>query len=220
MGRHKKSLDEKLERIRRDPFKCDEFIIADAKDGDMGFGLTAPGPCQTNRGEGAEKSEVRWKTLQDYRDQIRAVIDQGIVDLVLLSTSNLEQVGIHEGSFIGSSVTPAARANDTTDIWVVRGGKYTNVPSRPFRTTTIDHIKYGRLEEDHSKPVEGADLGLYSITFTNDLDCDRQSLSSFREFRLEAEKKHFRYFLEVFNPNTDPGIPICRWRGCANHLIA
>ncbi len=206
MIRGKKSLDEKLERIRRDPFKCDEFIIADAKDGDMGFGLTAPGPCRINRGKRAEKSGSRWKTLQDYRDQIRAVIDQSIVDVVLLSTSNLEQLGIKEGRFFESSVTPAARANDTTDIWVVRGGKYTNFPSRPFRTTTIDHIKYGRLEEDHSKPIEGADLGLYSITFTNDLDWDRRSLSSFRDFRLEAEKKRFRYFLEVFNPNIDPGI--------------
>ena len=206
MDRMRKRLDEKLERIRRDPSRCDEFIIADAKDADMGFGLTAPGPFRPKRGQGSEETGGRWKTLEDYRDQIRAVIDQDIVDVVLLSASNLEQVAMKESRFFESSVTPAARANDTTDIWMVRGGRYAEFPSRPFRTATIDHIKYGRLEEDHSKPVTGADLGLYSVTFTNDLDWDHQALSSFREFRLEAERKHFRYFLEVFNPNVDPGM--------------
>jgi hypothetical protein len=54
--------------------------------------------------------------------------------------------------------------------------------------------------------VTGADLGLYSVTFTNQLDHDLASLEAFHEFRLEAERKKFRYFLEVFNPNVDPGM--------------
>jgi hypothetical protein len=45
---------------------------------------------------------------------------------------------------------------------------------------------------------------LYSITFNNDPELDRQSLEAFKEFRLEAERKGFRYFLEVFDPNV-PG---------------
>ena len=52
----------------------------------------------------------------------------------------------------------------------------------------------------------GADLGLYSITFTNNLDEEHQALREFQDFRLEAERKGFRYFLEVFNPNVEPGI--------------
>jgi hypothetical protein len=45
------------------------------------------------------------------------------------------------------------------------------------------------------------DLGLYSLTFTNDLDGDVASLEAFREFRVDAAANDFHYFLEVFNPN-------------------
>ena len=38
-----KSLDEKLARIAADP-SCNDFILADAKDADMAFGVRAPGP--------------------------------------------------------------------------------------------------------------------------------------------------------------------------------
>jgi len=49
-------------------------------------------------------------------------------------------------------------------------------------------------------------LGLYSVTFNNDVDSDLRTLESFRAFRLEAEQKRFRYFLEVFNPNVEAGL--------------
>ena len=38
-----KSLDRKLAAIHADPSGCKEFIIADAKDADMGFSIGAPG---------------------------------------------------------------------------------------------------------------------------------------------------------------------------------
>jgi len=38
-----KSLDRKLAAIHADPSGCREFIIADAKDADMAFGVGAPG---------------------------------------------------------------------------------------------------------------------------------------------------------------------------------
>ena len=60
-----------------------------------------------------------------------------------------------------------------------------------------------RVEHDHA----GADLGLYSVTFTNNAERDHKTLRIFRDFRLHAEKKKFRYFLEVFNPNVDARIP-------------
>jgi len=203
-----KRLDRKLADIHADPHGSREFIIADAKDADMAFGITAPGPERQACKHGFNESEGCYKTLEDYREQIRSVIRQDLVDIVLLSASNLEKLGMKEGLFADSEITPAARANDTTDVWVVRGGKYpTDYPSRSFRTATLDHIKYGRLTEDHSQPVQGADLGLYSITYTNNLEYDHQALMAFQDFRIEAEKKKFRYFLEVFNPNVDPGIP-------------
>lgn len=203
-----KTLDQKLANIHADPHGAKDFIIADAKDADMAFGVTAPGPQRGSCRHGYNESEGCWKTLEDYRRQIREVITQGIVDIVLVSASNLEQLAMREKLFANSAITPAARANDTSDIWAVRGGKYpTHHPSRSFRTATLSHIKYGRLEDNQHKPFIGADLGLYSITFTNDIDWDYKALQDFNQFRLEAEQANFRYFLEVFNPNVDPGIP-------------
>ena len=63
-------------------------------------------------------------TLEDFRAQIRDVVRQGIVDIMLLSASNVEILAMEERLFENSAVTPAARANDTSDIWAVRGGKY------------------------------------------------------------------------------------------------
>jgi hypothetical protein len=185
-----------------------DFIIADAKDGDMAYGITAPGLQRGACRHGYNESEGCWKTLTQYREQIRAVIAQDIVDIVLLSASNVEQLAIKEQLFDNSAITPAARANDTSDVWAVRGGKYpTEHPSRSFRSATIDHIKYGCLTDDHGRPFTGADLGLYSITFTNNIDWDYKALQDFHDFRIEAERKGFRYFLEIFNPNVNPGIP-------------
>ncbi len=37
-----KTLTTKLERLRQEP-RCNTFILADAKDADMAFGIAAPG---------------------------------------------------------------------------------------------------------------------------------------------------------------------------------
>lgn len=215
-----KSLDRKLRAIHADPHGCKEFIIADAKDADMAFGIAAPGP---NRAgvcpHGFNETEGCYRTLTDYLQQIREVVAQGLVDIMLLSASNLEKLAMEEKLFANSPITPAARANDTSDVWVVRGGKYPSLPSRSFRTADLDHIKYGRLVDNYDAPPLGADLGLYSITYTNNLDWDYKALEDFHDFRLEAEKKKFRYFLEVFNPNVDPGIPAKQVSGFVNDQI-
>jgi len=214
-------LDQKIANLLAGSTSPRDFIIADAKDADMAFGVTAPGPQRGTCRHGFNESEGCWKTLDDYLTQIREVIRQDIVDIMLLSASNLERLAMKEGLFRDSAITPAARANDTSDVWAVRGGKYpTDHPSRAFRTATLDHIKYGRITEDHSKPHTGADLGLYSITFTNNIDWDYRALQEFHDFRLEAEKKRFRYFLEVFNPNVNPGIPDRAVAGFLNdHIV-
>jgi DhnA family fructose-bisphosphate aldolase class Ia len=48
---------------------------------------------------------------------------------------------------------------------------------------------------------KNTDLGLYSITFNNDLEHDYASLEHFSAFREDAASHKFKYFLEVFNPN-------------------
>jgi hypothetical protein len=216
-----KRLDQKIANILAGSTSPNDFIIADAKDADMAFGVTAPGPQRGTCRHGYNESEGCWKTLEDYLGQIREVIRQDIVDIVLLSASNLERLAMQEGLFRDSAITPAARANDTSDVWAVRGGRYpTDHPSRAFRTATLDHIKYGRISTDHTRPHAGADLGLYSITFTNNIDWDYKALQDFHEFRIEAEAKKFRYFLEVFNPNVNPGIPDKTVAGFLNdHIV-
>jgi hypothetical protein len=80
-------------------------------------------------------------------------------------------------------------------------------PAQTFRTATIDQIQCGKIECDRTGgDFPGANLGLYSVTFVNNLEQDRETLLAFRHFREEAERKKFRYFLEVFDPNIVSGI--------------
>ncbi len=191
-----KSLDRKLARIVADS-SCRDFIVADAKDADMAFGLAAPG-----RSPESYAGEARFRTLDEFRQQIREITAQGLVDVMLMSASSNEVLTINERLFDNSRVTPAVRANDATDIWLASGtGYYSRQPSQPFRTATIDHIQCGRVECEPGQRRLGADLGLYSITLNNDADLDRRTLDAYRAFRIEAETKGFRHFLEVFDPN-------------------
>lgn len=194
-----KSLDVKLARILADR-SCRDFILADAKDADMAFGLSAPG-----RSPEHHAGEARFRTLDEYRQLMRQIVAQGLVDIMLISASSNEVLTIRERLFDRSHVTPAVRANDTTDIWLAGGtGGYAEEPSRPFRTATLDQIMCGKVECRSDERRLGADLGLYSITLNNQTELDRQTLEAYRQFRIEAEAKGFRHFLEVFSPNA-PG---------------
>src|SRR5581483_2119400 len=129
------------------------------------------------------------------------IVEQGLVDIMLMSASTSEALTIHRRIFDQSAVTPAARVNDTTDIHIVRGARYPAEPSLPFRTATLDHIQCGHADCAAEERHRGAHLGLYSITFNNDSVLDREALEQYKQFRLEAERKAFRHFLEVFDPN-------------------
>lgn len=212
-----KSLDAKLAEIKAQPASR-AFILADAKDADMAFGVRAPGPRSylSRRGERPARfspevwtrDEYGYRNLPEFLDIIREVVHQELVDILLMSAYVNEQLTIKEGLFRNSQITPAARANDATDVWAVRHGCYTAEPAQPFRTATIDQIQCGKLECDRSgSEFPGANLGLYSVTFVNDLDQDRETQLAFKAFREEAERKKFRYFLEVFDPNVDSGVP-------------
>lgn len=196
-----KSLDQKLAAIHADPSGSKEFILADAKDADMAFGIGAPGLSPE-----MHAGEVRVRTLAEYREQIREIARQGIVDIMLMSASTNDVLTIQERLFENSHITPAARANDTSDIFVARGGGYVLEPSRPFRTAALDHIQCGHVECRPEERVLGANLGLYSITFNNRLDEDLWAIEEYRKFRLEAEAKGFRHFLELFDPNSSSNL--------------
>lgn len=191
-----KSLDAKLERIHADPHGAKDFILADAKDADMALAIGAPG-----RSPEMHSGELRYRSLADFREIIEQITAQGLVDIMLMSASTSEALTIQKRIFDKSTVTPAARVNDTTDIHIIRGSKYPSSPSMPFRTATLDHIQCGHIDCQPPERHIGANLGLYSITFNNDTELDRLALDEYKQFRLEAERKGFRHFLEVFDPN-------------------
>jgi hypothetical protein len=194
-----KSLDRKLAAIHADPHGCREFLLADAKDADMAFGLGAPG-LSPERHDG----ELRFRTLEEYREQMRQILRQGLVDILLMSASSGEVLALQERLFDNSHVTPAIRANDATDVHAIRGSVIPLQAAQPFRTASLDHVQCGYLDCVEEERARGVNLGLYSVTFNNDVDLDRATLQAYNEFRDEAERKGFRHFLEVFHPNV-PG---------------
>ncbi|HMO35406.1 MAG TPA: hypothetical protein PKA06_05130 [Gemmatales bacterium] len=210
-----KSLDQKLANIHANPSSARDFILADAKDADMAFGIGAPG-LSPERHDG----ELKYKTLAEYRAQIREILEQGLVDIMLMSASTSEVLALQERLFDHSLVTPAARANDTTDVHVLRGGKYITQPALPFSTATLDHIQCGRLDCAPAERLRGVNLGLYSLTFNNNAADDRARLEEYKRFRLEAEAKGFRHFLEVFDPHPSGSVPAEQVASFVNDAIA
>src|SRR5262249_38466328 len=132
-----KRLDQKLARIRAGKYKPTDFIIADAKDGDMGPSLTSSGPKRDKDG-----NWTRYRSRAEFLDEIAAIVKQDIVDVMLVSASNLELLN-EAKVFQKSAVQPAIRANDTTCIWRMRGATYHHAPSRPFRTASLAQVMYG-----------------------------------------------------------------------------
>ncbi len=172
-----KRLDRKLATIRAGAYSPTDFIIADAKDGDMAFGCAAPGIG----------ADGKMKPLAVYREDMVKVTKSDLADIMLMSLSTAELL-TDQGVFAESGVTPAVRLNDTTDIWRGRGASYAEYPAQPFRSAVLERVK----------PV--ADLGLYAVTFYNDLEQDIRTLERYAQFRDEASAAGVRHFLEVFNP--------------------
>jgi len=197
-----KSLDAKLDRIIADT-SCNEFILADAKDPDMAFGLAAPGLKA-----GGDPKRGPYRTLSEFDDVIRELVSEGLVDIMLMSASTSERLAINEGLFHDSLVTPAVRMNDTSDIWLASGsGGYAEEPALPFATTTIHQARSGHVSGREPAGPHPVDLGLFSVTLNDNARLDRAMLEAYRSFRIEAEQEGFRHFLEVFFPNALCKVP-------------
>jgi len=199
-----KALDRKLASIAHGEYSPDDFVIADAKDADMAFGVQAPGldPESTVSGLGGD-----FRTRVEYLDHMTQEVQAEAVDVLLTSASNGEKLAL-KGVFDRSTVTLAVRANDTTDIWNPRGGTYTSYPSRPFRTANLDEVR------------RFCNLVLYSVTFNNDLASDLATLQEYGRFRQEAHALGVRHFLEVFNPNAPVGLAAKDVGGFVNdHIV-
>ena len=151
-----KSLDKKINNIRNSSYKPSDFIIADAKDADMGGGRRAPGYIREDDGKLTEKAA----SFKSYLTKMEEMTSSEMVDVMLMSMSSAERL-VNKKIFENSPVTPAVRLNDTSCIWgLLRHGEYTKHQSRPFATTQLRHA------------IKHVDLGLYSMTFNKDVDRD------------------------------------------------
>ena len=198
-----KRLDRKLARIRAGDYQPADFIIADAKDGDMALGCGTAGPELTPDG----KPTGRMKPIAAYREAMRAMVESGLVDIMLTSLSSGEELARH-GVYADTEVTPAIRLNDGSDIWHWRGANYKHLPTMPFRSARLDRVR----------PV--ADLGLYALTFFNDLERDHRALEAYAAFRDDASAHGVRHFMEVFNPQFEVETPGCDYGTYVNDAIA
>ena len=120
-SRVKKTFDEKLAILQADP-SADCFILADAKDPDMARGVASAGRA----------ADGTLRSIDDLHRDIRNIVKAELVDIMLMSASTSAKLTIEERIFDGSSVLPAARANDTTDLHLARGGRYATAPSAPL----------------------------------------------------------------------------------------
>lgn len=178
---------DKIARIRAGGYRNGDFMIADAKDAD-----TAGGILSTGRRRDAQGAITGNRTRDEFLDQMRALIAQDIIDIMLASSGNIEALA-DSGAFDGSAVMPAFRGNEATDAWVnLRGGRYRDTPSLPHRGADLSLAR--------------APLALYSITFVNDALHDAAALRAYADFRADARANGVMHFLEVFNPNVPTGI--------------
>ncbi|HET9597231.1 MAG TPA: hypothetical protein VFP65_16705 [Anaeromyxobacteraceae bacterium] len=185
-----KTLDRRLAALAAGSVAPDDFVIADAKDADMARGLGSAGPRRAGR-DGRAPGGFRGR--REFLDDMGEIVRQGEVDILLASASSAEELTAR-GVFAGSGVTLAIRANDTTDVWLARHSTHARAPSRPFRSASLSRVR----------PF--CDLGLYSVTFNNDLERDLATVEAYAAFREDALRHGFRHFLEVFNPNAPVGL--------------
>ena len=177
-----KSLAEKLERIRSGRYSGSDFVIADAKDGDMAFGIASPGPD----GRGG------WRPRAHHLESIREMTRSGLIDIMLMSVSTGERL-VGESLFEGTAVTPAVRLNDTTDTWCARGSRYRESASRPFASadpqTASAALSISALSLDRPSTTTST-----SIT---------PNLTAYRAFRLACREHPIRHF-PARCPSTPP----------------
>ena len=185
-----KTLDTKLANLRENR-SANEFIICYAADPDIAAGVI---PISES-----------FPSLDAYYSHLDELVKQQALDILLTSNSTMDELLRGRRLFDDSPITPAIRANDATDNWHVRGSQYEVSLSRGFSSTTLNEAMYGTLTPTADQKPE-VDLGLYSVTFNNDTETDLKSLEVFKDFRIDATKKGFRYFIEVFNPNKPVGL--------------
>src|SRR2546423_2427204 len=100
-------LDRKLSAIMAGRYTPGDFVIADAKDADMAFGLTAAGPTRSARTAGPRPDRTR----REFHDDTRGLDAQGELDIILTPAANGGRPA-PDGS--RADMAPSAPVNDAT----------------------------------------------------------------------------------------------------------
>ena len=83
-----KSLDKKLKNITSGSYQPKDFIIADAKDADMGAGRRAPGLLRNQDGSQSDKLG----SFQNYLNKMQSLTETELVDVMLMSATAAERL--------------------------------------------------------------------------------------------------------------------------------
>jgi hypothetical protein len=102
----------------------------------MAFGIT--GPCP-RRGAKTKDFESDCKSLEDFRSQSREIVRQGIVDIMLLSASNVETLAIEGRPFSPPRESRTQRGSSQVHGWPIPG-----TGGRPLRRRREMRSVYGR----------------------------------------------------------------------------
>ena len=137
-----KSFDRKLAEIKADP-NSKAFILVDAKDPDLAWGISSTGEKRV-----AGASTQAFKSKQEFYEDIRLLVNQAKLDVMLASISTMDVLARQEALFQSSPVTPAVRYNDTSDIWLARF--LLHQPG--LQTFRQLELAPGRLRHDTTRP--------------------------------------------------------------------
>lgn len=162
---------------------------AQAAGGMRGLGSTGRGP------------NARWRNRPAFQELCRELSRDGAIDGCLLSPADAEVLAVNERFFDNLPVTPMVRSNAETMIWAPRHGRYAAAGSKPFLTVPPADAGFCRAQICAAQEFN-IRLGLYSITLNNEVDLDRETLSTYLRFAREVGRTAgFDHFLEVFLPN-------------------
>ena len=196
-----KSLDRKLAAIHADPSGAKDFILADAKDADMAFGIGAAGQSPE-----MHAGEVRFRTLAEYREQIRQIVRQGWSTSCSCRPAPTTCSRFRSGCSTTATsrrppgpTTPATCSSFAAErISRSRRGRSARRRSTTFNAAT----SIASRPSDRAAPTWACTASRSTTGSTT--TC--AALEEYRAFRIEAERKGFRHFLEVFDPNAPHGL--------------
>ena len=194
-----KSLDAKLARIAADP-SCGDFILADAKDADMAFGISARS-APPKRDNAVGETPLGYRSSQEFRDQIREIVAQQLVDIMLMSASTSDVLAVQRAAF-RQQPRHAGNSRERHDRHLAGRRQGRATADNPRCHFARRFLKKPMERSRQSVPSAAGRPGpvLHHAQQRRDVwiapRCKRTAISA-----RKRDEVGFRHFLEVFAPN-------------------